>query len=1169
MNLATLAYVVCHSLFAESHQTAGLRWLVAMNWGLVTIGAFAFTSLARSRADSFSSDTDQHRSSVSPPKVKFLTFLQQLPLGRSVSDANAFSSGLVVQSFLFAMLPLVVTLWVYRVANPLSGKSEFVDLLVEGLVVGGLAALVHCIFLRKNNRAGTIYQVLALLVVPPAIPFFFNTVSLPSDLLPVSSQPSSWASQLVGPSSWTLPLLIFAAFGLIAGHRRDLRPFIGLAAGLLVTAGLMFFVSDFSASDPTALVVDRPVLSMCFFVVAGVLAVFGSLGALETQPTNRGALTLRNVFAVHSQLGGYFFTIGCIYAMLTVIGYRIVDARFMWIVTGVVATVSLIESLRMRTRSFNSAVLLGMLGVASATFCTLSSRLGWTYGQMFAAFCVLPWTAIVGFYLAIAIRSGRTPIAIGFAKPYRFGSRGFQFHLSPRDQQNWASLFILLFAGLALWGGGRSNSSSSYVLLAAGVIAICHGWLGYRFRTLFLALGFSLIATYSLWRPNFAGVDWGRDWVWIAIGNLSIFSVLLVAIRLSWQGNATLPIYRRNIILAPRLLLPVSTFAALFMSFEVSLGASVYYTMLHQGLVFLSALALVVGWIALLWDRDFRLQPIGIYVSGLVLIAGSRIGAEAFWVNCIVLSIYGLGVISLWRYLPCRDFLRRKRLLPSHIFQQEFMVSASKQLDICVIGVAVATMLFAFASQFESTPFSLRAAVSHSILAQAFAIGILTRHRAEISDWIASHVLRVISLIGIGFSLGCALWSYLPSSEILLYDRVALLSIAMTFLFLILLAVSYRRWVTHPNWNRAVHSAMVAAVLAAAGLAILGIGIDANRFFAGGSEGHWISIAGIALALLCLGGGSILAAVYVRFDPYGLTEKRAVLYVYIAQIAGLILFLHLRLAVPWIFLGPWRQFWPLLVIIGSYVAVGCSLWIAKLLTTPAYDGNQRIGVLQAPLEQLGATLPIVSILGYWLIPPQINFATVLFFASLSFGALTIARQKLGYAALTATTLLSAFWFILFDSSIDFTKHPQIWLVPPAMCGLVAVQLNRKILTTTQQTTLRYICSLIIYVSSTAEILIAGVGEAPWLPFVLGGLSIAGILAGIAFQIRAFLWLGLSFLFVSMLTVIWYAAVDLEQTWIWYVTGVCAGIAILAVFALFEKYRNAILAWIESLKNWES
>jgi hypothetical protein len=53
-----------------------------------------------------------------------------------------------------------------------------------------------------------------------------------------------------------------------------------------------------------------------------------------------------------------------------------------------------------------------------------------------------------------------------------------------------------------------------------------------------------------------------------------------------------------------------------------------------------------------------------------------------------------------------------------------------------------------------------------------------------------------------------------------------------------------------------------------------------------------------------------------------------------------------------------------------------------------------------------------------------------------------------------------------------------------------------------------------------------------------------------------------------MTVIWYAAVDLQQTWLWYVSGIIAGVVIIAMFALFEKKRQELLGLVEQLRNWK-
>jgi len=73
--------------------------------------------------------------------------------------------------------------------------------------------------------------------------------------------------------------------------------------------------------------------------------------------------------------------------------------------------------------------------------------------------------------------------------------------------------------------------------------------------------------------------------------------------------------------------------------------------------------------------------------------------------------------------------------------------------------------------------------------------------------------------------------------------------------------------------------------------------------------------------------------------------------------------------------------------------------------------------------------------------------------------------------------------------------------------------------------------------------------------------------GILLRVRAFLFLGIGFLFLDVFAMIWHAAVDNYQTWVWWVAGIVLGAAILALFAIFEKRRNDVLRLIEEIKRW--
>jgi len=86
--------------------------------------------------------------------------------------------------------------------------------------------------------------------------------------------------------------------------------------------------------------------------------------------------------------------------------------------------------------------------------------------------------------------------------------------------------------------------------------------------------------------------------------------------------------------------------------------------------------------------------------------------------------------------------------------------------------------------------------------------------------------------------------------------------------------------------------------------------------------------------------------------------------------------------------------------------------------------------------------------------------------------------------------------------------------------------------------------------------------------VLAGLCVAGMAAGIVLRVRAFLFLGAGFLLLDVFAMIWHAAVDRAQTWVWYASGIVLGALILALFAVFEKRRNDVLGVVDRLRRWD-
>jgi hypothetical protein len=148
------------------------------------------------------------------------------------------------------------------------------------------------------------------------------------------------------------------------------------------------------------------------------------------------------------------------------------------------------------------------------------------------------------------------------------------------------------------------------------------------------------------------------------------------------------------------------------------------------------------------------------------------------------------------------------------------------------------------------------------------------------------------------------------------------------------------------------------------------------------------------------------------------------------------------------------------------------------------------------------------------------------------------------------------------------SQPQLWLIPPALSVLIAAEINRKRLPESTMTGLRYACMMVIYLSSAGEIFIRGIGQALWPPMVLLGLSLFGAVAGIALRIRAFLYLGVTFMLLSMISMVWHAARSIDHVWPWWAFGIGLGLCILVFFGFFEKNREKITATVERLKQWE-
>jgi hypothetical protein len=267
----------------------------------------------------------------------------------------------------------------------------------------------------------------------------------------------------------------------------------------------------------------------------------------------------------------------------------------------------------------------------------------------------------------------------------------------------------------------------------------------------------------------------------------------------------------------------------------------------------------------------------------------------------------------------------------------------------------------------------------------------------------------------------------------------------------------------------------------------------------------------------------------------------------------------LRLTLPWLFQGFFGQYWALVVIALAFTGLGLSEWF-----------NRRgLKVLAEPVSQTSMFLPFLPVLAFWWTQTPLHFSALLLLTGLFYGIVAFQRRSFVLAVVAAVSANGALWYAMYlEDGYGFLDRPQLWLIPFALSVLIAAHFHRQRLQPEQTAGIRYVCLGLIYFSSTAEMFVQGVAEAPWLPLVLVALSVAGVLAGIVLRVRSFLFAGCGFLVISLLTILWHASTSLGWTWIWYVAGIALGVLIIFMFATFEHRRKRVLEGLARLKEWE-
>ena len=576
-----------------------------------------------------------------------------------------------------------------------------------------------------------------------------------------------------------------------------------------------------------------------------------------------------------------------------------------------------------------------------------------------------------------------------------------------------------------------------------------------------------------------------------------------------------------------------------------------------QSLIWLALLAVIVLLTACLWDRRSRFAVAGLYFVGLLSgstalqTAGFHSWNAFSWWSTLFVAGYALFTVVLWHH---RAKLSKiiKRLRIQQMVECDGLPPIWFSVFTSVLLASVVCASFLINLKFES--FVMRWSSAVAVMASSLSIYLLWR------DWKRSEwQFAVIANFLTGLTLFA--WSWIsPGGTNASFNRSVILMSVVLVVTVVYAILNKRLKSRDARWFGSARTTMPWVLLAGAVALFFSLGSEVVYQLSYGSV--VVSPAALTAIVVTLIAAVICCVLFAwsrEYDPLGLSERNRSNYVYAAEVILALLFLHVRLTLPWLFTGFFERYWPFVVMGIAYLGV---------ITSEALR-RQKLTVIAEPLSRTGAFLPLLPVLGFWLAASEVDFSLLLFLVGGLYGLLSILRKSFVFGVFAAIAGNGGLWY-LWHRTADFQlfQHPQLWLIPVALSVLVAAYLNEKKLSDDQLASVRYLSLVTIYASSTADIFINGVENSPWLPLILSVFSLAGIFSGIIFRIRGLLFLGSVFLLLSIITMIWFASANLGWTWLWYVAGIMTGATIIFMFALFEKKRSEVLRVVEGLKDWD-
>ncbi|HEV8069549.1 MAG TPA: hypothetical protein VGP76_17550 [Planctomycetaceae bacterium] len=1001
------------------------------------------------------------------------------------------------------------------------------------------------------------------LIAATSLPVLILTCQSLVDVLGAGRIVPTQSHVLISPYlSYTVPLGILAA-AFVVYAVTDRRPIWGLAATFLVqiaigfAAGLSLMLSN--QLQPAAVVT-------CFLQEMGLLNVIAAAVwcGIEAFAQRRSVGSVEPLSALRTPIVTQLGFLGVIVGLLTVgatIGLwlrpellydavRECGGPLGWLL---IISATLIWVWDRRKNWPLSAVEVGLLLFSAAAVFGAASLGPWNSAGNWLSFhtAMAGWCAVFGLaaFATLMTRSAE--------------HRGGAVALADRALILLPVVLAFAFKAEALdplrpwWGAGAIIwLSLCVVAMAVGAESRLRSYLSF----LLAGLGAALIGARPwLWveRP-FSGQPI-VDLADILILGMGLHGLIWLVIEITHERRRERPFDE------PSSLHPVHHYAVTIGTFL--LGLATLLVLANQArLPYLSS-ATPLAWAGLvviaalaagsLWERRAEHPFPILYALGLIAIAkllGWRQLDSRYLIFAAATSLAGYIVLSgaMWTVRrPMKEFGRRIGMTPFATDRERvipWLGPASLVIGALVIGVECWVVL-----TFNET--SLRIAGALATLAVGGGLALLTTTRArEILQRIALGVVA-IAAVQFGWSLMSPIGT-LPHEELRRAIRMMAMLGATTFVYGLPLV---RLVAPESSWFASIRRAAIGVAVTTISILALVLLFEISTFDpTGGTPVTVGESLLVASALALLAAGLICLAVLPGRDPFFQVERQRFLYVYAAEVVCALLCAHIYLTNPEFFRHRLQPYWPLIVMAIAYAGVAVSELFRRL----------KISVLSEPLEYSAAFLPVLPVVGFWFMGSELSYSTVLVVIGLLYVFLSLRRGSFVYPAAAAVVGNATLCSLLYDHGVSLLFHPQMFVISPCLTVLAAAQINRDRLDARSLASLRYFAMTAIYVSSTGEMFQHGIGTTLWLPMVLAGLSVFGVLAGIVLRVRAFLYLGTSFLLLSIVSMVWHAARSIGHVWPWWVFLFALGVGLLTLFGVFEKKRPEVLALVGSLREWE-